>query len=263
MIRPLRIAHTSDVHLHDGHDGQHVRDAFARVIDTVVDVRSDLFLIAGDLFDHNRIDGDVIDFVYEQLSRVSCPTVIIAGNHDCWEERSVLQRMDFRHAGHHVTLLDEAEGRQVEFAELHATVWGRCMLDHDRTNKPMAGSPPRKADLWHIGMAHGLYMDDPECDRSSLITPQEIADSGFDYLALGHVHVHRQMRHGDTLACYPGVPAAYYGTVQSGYMALVELTPGADARVIARELTPHVARRASRRIGQEGARRQASRGRPM
>ena len=61
-------------------------------------------------------------------------------------------------------------------------------------------------------MAHGLYMDDPESDRSSLITPQEIADSGFDYLALGHVHVHRQMRHGNTLACYPGVPAAYYGT---------------------------------------------------
>ena len=49
MIRTLRIAHTSDVHLHDGDDGQHVRDAFARVIDTVLDVRSDLFLIAGDL----------------------------------------------------------------------------------------------------------------------------------------------------------------------------------------------------------------------
>jgi DNA repair exonuclease SbcCD nuclease subunit len=240
MIRPLKIAHTSDVHLHDGHDGQHVRDAFARVIDTVLDDRSDLFLIAGDLFDHNRIRGDVIDFVYGQLARVQCPTVIIAGNHDCWEERSVLQRMDFRHAGHHVTLLEEVEGKQVEFPELHATVWGRCMLDHDRTNKPMAGAPPRKADLWHIGMAHGLYTDDPDSDRSSLITPQEIADSGFDYLALGHVHVHRQMRHGNTLACYPGVPAAYYGTEQGGQMALVQLTPGAGAHVITCAVDPRV-----------------------
>ena len=236
MKRPLKIAHTSDVHLHDGANGQHVRDAFARVIDTVLHVRSDLFLIAGDLFDHNRIKGDVIDFVYEQLSRVPCPTVIIAGNHDCWEERSVLQRMDFRRAGHHVTLLDEIEGTQVTFPELHATVWGRCMLDHDRTNKPMAGAPPRKADLWHIGMAHGLYTDDPESDRSSLITPQEIADSGFDYLALGHVHVHRQMRHGNTLACYPGVPAPYYGTTESGYMTVVELTPGKGARAVGHAL---------------------------
>jgi DNA repair exonuclease SbcCD nuclease subunit len=242
MIRPLKIAHTSDVHLHDGEDGGHVRDAFARVVDAVLASRSDLFLIAGDLFDHNRVHGDLIDFVYEQLSRVTCPTVIIAGNHDCWEERSVLQRMDFRQAGHHVTLLDEVEGKQVELPGLHATVWGRCMLEHDRANKPLAGSPSRRGNLWHIGMAHGLYMDEPDSDRSSLITPQEIADSGFDYLALGHVHVHRQMRHGATLACYPGVPAAYYGTTDSGHMTLVELKPGAAARAVLHELEPKPAR---------------------
>jgi DNA repair exonuclease SbcCD nuclease subunit len=238
MIRTLRIAHTSDVHLHDGHDGARVRDAFSRVIDTVLDARSDLFLIAGDLFDHNRIEGDVIDFVYEQLSRLTVPTVIIAGNHDCWEERSVLQRMDFRRAGHHVTLLSDIEGRQVEFPELHATVLGRCMRDHDRANRPMAGSPPRKGSLWHIGMAHGLYTDEPDCGRASLITAREIADSGFDYLALGHVHAHRQVRHGHTLACYPGVPAAYNGTAGSGQMTLVELTPGDGARAVVCELRP-------------------------
>ncbi len=232
MIRPLRIAHTSDVHLHNGDEAAHVRDAFARVIDAVLDTEVDLFLIAGDLFDHNRIEKDLIDFVYAQLSRVACPTVLIAGNHDCWEERAVLRRMNFSKAGHHVTLLDEVEGAVVEFPELHATVWGRCMIDHDRANKPMAGSPPRKGDLWHIGMAHGLYSDDPDTERSSLITPQEIEASGFDYLALGHVHAHRQMRHGNTLACYPGVPAPYYGTQPSGCMTLVELTPGKGAHAI-------------------------------
>jgi len=243
MKKPLKIAHTSDVHLHDGDDGRPVRDAFARVIDTVLDSRSDLFLIAGDLFDHNRIQGDVIDFVYEQLSRVPCPTVIIAGNHDCWEERSVLQRMDFRHAGHHVTLLDEIEGAQVEFPELHATVWGRCMLDHDRTNRPMAGSPPRKGSLWHIGMAHGLYSDDPDTERSSLISPHEIEASGFDYLALGHVHAHRQMRHGATLACYPGVAASHMGTIAHGCVALVTLTPGKGARAVAHTLGGNIRQR--------------------
>jgi DNA repair protein SbcD/Mre11 len=247
MIQPLKIAHTSDVHLHDGDDGQHVRDAFTRVVDTVLDIGSDLFLIAGDLFDHNRVQGDVIDFVYGELARVPCPTVIIAGNHDCWEERSVLQRMDFRHAGHHVTLLDHVEGRQVEFPELHATVWGRCMLEHEPANKPMAGAPPRKDNLWHIGMAHGLYTDEPDSGRSSLITPQEIADSGFDYLALGHVHAHRQMRHGNTLACYPGVPAAYFGADRSGEMTLVELTPGAGARAVLRPLDRRVSQRAARK----------------
>jgi DNA repair exonuclease SbcCD nuclease subunit len=102
-------------------------------------------------------------------------------------------------------------------------------------------------------MAHGLYMDEPESDRSSLITPQEIADSGFDYLALGHVHVHRQVRHGNTLACYPGVPAASYGTTGSGHMTLVELTPGAGARAVAHELDPKAApRRRTRAAATKG-----------
>jgi len=137
--------------------------------------------------------------------------------------------MNFRQAGHHVTLLDEPEGVTVELPEVHATVWGRCMLEHDPSNKPMAGSPARTRDLWHIGMAHGLYMDWEDSERSSLITPREIEASGFDYLALGHVHAHRQMRHGHTLACYPGVPAAELGTRETGCVAIVELMPGKRA----------------------------------
>jgi DNA repair protein SbcD/Mre11 len=236
MIRPLQITHTSDVHLNDEPDGIKVREAFAQVVDTVLETESDLFLIAGDLFDHNEIARKTVDFVYEQLARVSCETVVIVGNHDVWDERSVVKRMDFRKAGPHVTLLNDADGMQVTFPDLHATVWGRCMLDHDRSNKPMAGAPPRKADMWHIGMAHGMYTDEPEMERSSLITPQEIEASGFDYLALGHVHAHRQMRHGNTLACYPGVCAAHMGTIQTGCVALITLTPGKGAKAVAHTL---------------------------
>jgi DNA repair exonuclease SbcCD nuclease subunit len=74
-------------------------------------------------------------------------------------------------------------------------------------------------------------MDDPESERSSLITPQEIAASGFDYLALGHVHAHRRMHHGDTVACYPGVPAAHLGTRETGTMAIIDLVPGQPATI--------------------------------
>ena len=236
MIRPLRIAHTSDVHLHSGEDGTHVRTAFAQVIDAVLATRAELFLIAGDLFDDNRVNRHVVGFVYAQLARVACPTVIIAGNHDCWEERSVLRRMDFSEAGSHVTLLDQVDGSSVELPDLHATVWGRCMVDHSRDYRPMAGAPPRTRNFWHIGMAHGLYSDDPDIERSSLITPHEIEASGFDYLALGHVHAHRQMRHGKTLACYPGVPAAYYAGDANACIAVVELKPGKRAHAVAHKL---------------------------
>lgn len=246
MIRPLKITHTSDVHLNDESEGYKVRDAFSQVVDTVLETESDLFLIAGDLFDHNEIERDTVEFVYEELARVRCPTVMIVGNHDVWDERSIVKRMDFRKAGPHVTLLNDAQGAQVTLPELHATVWGRCMLDHDRTNRPMAGAPPRVGDYWHIGMAHGLYNDEPDCDRSSLITPEEVEASGFDYLALGHVHAHRQMRHGNTLACYPGVCAAHIGTIATGCVALITLTPGKGAKAVAHTLgaTPALRRQA-------------------
>jgi DNA repair exonuclease SbcCD nuclease subunit len=110
------------------------------------------------------------------------------------------------------------------------------MLDHDRSNKPMAGAPQRVGNYWHIGMAHGLYTDEADSDRASLITPQEVEASGFDYLALGHVHAHRQMRHGNTLACYPGVCAAHVGTADAGCVALITLTPGKPAKAVAHTL---------------------------
>lgn len=229
MIRPLKIAHTSDVHLCNGDEGLPVRKAFSQVVDAVVESDAELFLIAGDLFDYNRVHDDVVDFVYEQLARIACPTVVIVGNHDCWgDEHAVMQRMDFTRAGHHITLLDEVEGASVSFPELHATVWGRCMLEHTLDNKPMAGTPARTADMWHIGMAHGLYVDYEETGRSSLITPSEVEASGFDYLALGHVHMHRQMRHGNTLACYPGV-CLPYNPRQPGLLTMVDLVPGEGA----------------------------------
>lgn len=231
MIRPLTIAHTSDVHLIDGAEGANVRVAFARVVDAAIANRADLFLIAGDLFDHNHIRGDVIDFVYAQLARVSCPTVIISGNHDNSEQDAVLARMDFGRAGAHVTLIDDADGVVLEFPELHATVWGRCMEDHHPAHRPLARSPVRTRDFWHIGMAHGFYSDDASADRSSLITADEIGASGFDYLALGHVHCHRQLRHGATLAVYPGAPVPY-GREETGTMAIVRLQPGAQPGVV-------------------------------
>lgn len=243
MKRPLKIIHTSDVHLSDEAEGMLVREYFAQVVDTVIDTGADLFLIAGDLFDHNEIRKPTVDFVYEQLARVRCETVLIVGNHDVWDERSIVKRMDFRKAGPHVTLLDDAEGRQVTLPDLHATVWGRCMLDHDRSNRPMANTPPRVEDMWHIGMAHGLYDTDFDADRSSLIRPEEIERSGFDYLALGHVHAHRQMRHGNTLACYPGVCAPHMGTVEYGCVAHITLTPGKGAKAVAHKLGEERARK--------------------
>src|SRR6185369_2089644 len=103
--------------------------------------------------------------------------------------------------------------------------WGRCMIEHTAEFRPLAGAPQRRKNAWNIGMAHGFHLEDRfDQGRASPITPSEIAASGFDYLALGHVHVHRQFRHGDTLACYPGAPlASSLGSHADGCVMIVDL----------------------------------------
>jgi DNA repair exonuclease SbcCD nuclease subunit len=143
----------------------------------------------------------------------------------------VLRRVDFSRAGPHVHLLSAEHGDTRVFPDLHATVWGQGIVDHAPEHRPLATCPARSADRWHIGMVHGLYVEDRDEYRSSRITPHEIEASGFDYLALGHVHAYAEYRHGATLACYPGAPLPYAGTDQVGSFALVDLAPGQPAEV--------------------------------
>lgn len=236
MSRPrIKIIHTSDVHLESDTFGkseeskvyrQRIQVAFQKVIDRVIEENADLFLIAGDLFDSNRVPESGVAFAHRELARVPCPVVLIPGNHDCYDERSIYKKVDFTAAGPHVYPLTQEEGATIEFPHLHTTVWGKGMVEHDHAYRPLAGVPLRAHDYWHIGMAHGYFVDDDAWERSSLITPEEIAQSGLDYLALGHVHVFTDLSQGMTKACYPGTPAPlHFGVDKGGSVALVILDP--------------------------------------
>lgn len=248
MRTALRIVHTSDVHLDttafSGERGRsergHVERAFAEVVETVREERADLFLIAGDLFDSSRVSDAAIEFAMDELGRAPCPVVLLPGNHDCYDQSSIYRRVDFGAAGAHVHTVTSEDGETLEFADHHATVWGRAMVEHDHGYRPLDGAPPRNGDRWHIGMAHGMHSRDRRELRSSLITPDEIAASGFDYLALGHVHVFRDVSSEGTRACYSGSPAPLHaGADAGGSVAIVTLDPRDGVTVSERKIQPH------------------------
>ena len=231
--RALKLVHTSDVHQDadapiQGERGGARRRAelgFERVIDRVRAEAADLLLIAGDLFDSSRVRPEVIAFALSELERVPCPVVVMPGNHDCYDGDSIYRRVDLRDAGSHVFMLTAERGETLEFPDLHATVWGRAMVDHDRHYRPLAGVPERRGQYWHLGMAHGLVTDDPRDHHSSLIRPEDIADSGLDYLALGHVHVFREVSQKGTTACYSGSPLPLHAGRPGGTLVVVTLDP--------------------------------------
>lgn len=210
------ILHTSDIHL-DNNIGEAGAESsaqlgFIKVIDTALAMRVDLFLLAGDLFDHNRVGDACLEFASSQLARLTCPVVMVTGNHDCLADHSVYHRYDPGEAGRHVCFIREEEGSVVDFDHLGLRIWGKGIVDHHPGNKPLARVPQHDAGGWYVGMTHGYYVERGAEMYSSLITPEEVEASGLDYLALGHVHVFSTMRHGKTLAAYPGSPNLAQGT---------------------------------------------------
>ena len=243
--KPLKIVHTSDVHL-DGRGADVEADgfrnraerAFAGVVDTALDEDAHLLLIAGDLFDNNRVDDATIAFVYRQLGRLAeQQVVVLPGNHDVHDERSVWNRFDFDAAGDNVHGLMEHGGDCRTFDELGARVWGRAMQEHAPENFPLDATPARHNEHWNIGMAHGQVVERRIRQGSSPITREEIGASGFDYLALGHIHVWEDHSVGDTTAYYCGSPVAHYAGSNGGKVALVNLCPQAGVQVDSRQVS--------------------------
>ena len=215
-MRPLRVLHTADLHLDgdaygraDELDAHRARErrVFQQVIDRALADQVDLVLIAGDLFDHNRVSDDSVAFVRAELARLFMPVVILPGNHDCLETNGVHERHDFSKGARHVRVIRKLDGELVDFPELDAVVWGRGMAEHVPSFQPLAHVPTKTAGRWCIAMGHGFYYDERQRpERSSPIFADEIRDTGWDYLALGHHHLQADVSQPGVAAWYAGAP---------------------------------------------------------
>jgi DNA repair protein SbcD/Mre11 len=237
--RPLRVLHTADVHLDSDAYGdpaaraahrERERGVFRRIVDCVTSERADLLLIAGDLFDHNRVPDETVEFVRGELGRVRIPVVVLPGNHDCLRTNAIYDRHDLTSGARHVRVIGRLEGERVELPELDAVVWGRAMEEHEPGFSPLAGLPSRDRGRWCIAMGHGFFYEERQRpDRSSPIFAEEIRDAGWDYVALGHHHARADVSQGGVAAHYAGAPTM--DGPGSEAVLSVDLAPGADVRV--------------------------------
>ena len=215
--RPLRLLHTADLHLdHDAYgkaaEQEASRERGRRMLGSIVDLaladRVDLLLIAGDLFDHNRVPDETVEFARRQLNRLSCPAVILPGNHDCLRTNAIYDRHNFSAGASHVSVISRLSGETIAFPDLDAIVWGRAMEEHEPGFSPLAGIPGRDAGRWCLAMGHGFFYDERQRpERSSPIFAEEIRDTGWDYVALGHHHVRIDVSQGRVTAHYAGAPS--------------------------------------------------------
>lgn len=227
MAGRLRVAHCSDIHLgtNGARQDDPCRPRFARTLAQIAGHRPDLLLLAGDLFDTNAVDDATVRFAMEALDGLAFPVVMIPGNHDCMAPDGVYRRHDFS-ALANVVLLDAENGGGVDLPRLGAAVWGKAMVDHAHSFRPLAGAPARpRGCRWHLGMGHGIFVPHGDGgERASPIRHAEIEAADFDYVALGHHHAAMELVTPAATAAYSGSPTDDVG--RGPTYATVDLADG-------------------------------------
>ena len=209
--RDIAIVHSSDVHVDDGytarvHGGDGAR-GLKCVLDTAAALSADVVLLAGDVFEHNRLPDPLLERSAGLLADCGVPVVMLPGNHDPLTADSVYRRCGMGEADN-VHVLGLTHDRAVRFPELDLEVWGIAHRDYG--NMAPLGSARPRTTRWQIAMAHGHYEGAKETGAahrpSWIVSDAEIAATGADYVALGHWNRPVRVGNGAVPAWYSGSP---------------------------------------------------------
>lgn len=221
--KPLRLLHTSDLHLGSDIYPDEAMRGFEAILQQAHQTSPDALIIAGDLFDNHRVPNGVVDSVFDELGNLAMPVIVLPGNHDA----VLTDGRQLNNLPTNISLMREADGDTVSLDSLGLTLWGRPVYNHHPNFRPLEGMPSITSDHWYVAVAHGLYMEIADPMRSSPIAPEEIAQASCDYVALGHVHVFRDVSQNGIPAYYSGAPSGS----QAKTTALVVLNPTAGVSV--------------------------------
>ena len=154
--------------------------------------------------------------------------MVLPGNHDLIHETSVYHREPFKNAPDNLFVFKGTEGELLSFPGLGIDLWGRAMPMHTPQFRPLEGMPSPAENNWLVALAHGHFHFAEDKDvRSSPIFPNDVAEAGCHYLALGHWDRHVDVSQGDTTAVYSGCPLGPIGSPGAGEVTVVDLDPAA------------------------------------
>ncbi len=162
-----------------------------------------MLLLAGDVFDHNRVPLAILENFSHILAEAGLQIVVLPGNHDCLSANSVYRRGGIASIPNvHVIGVDSEAFVLPEFG---LEVWGRAHYDY-KNHSPLAVGRPRTTER-QIAVAHGHGMrEERGRHRGWLITSEEIAATQADYVALGHWPQATAAGDGIVPAFYSGSP---------------------------------------------------------
>ncbi len=163
----------------------------------------ELLVIAGDLFDNNRIDSATLSSVKNMFA--SIPDIIVAicaGNHDYYAVDSPYSDDDW--SSNVVIFYNNFS--KIEFPEKNLRLCGSSFVCSYQEKRNTDISVPDD-NMINILVYHGDVVTNDKSSRYNPLTIEQIEKSGFDYIALGHIHSASQvLKAGTTSYAYCGTP---------------------------------------------------------
>lgn len=180
------------------------REVFSRIIGMAKTEQIDVMLISGDLFDSEKVSEETINFMIRKFSEIpEIPVLIAAGNHDPFNINSVYEKISL---GDNVHIFS-TEGGFYDFENLNLRVSGVSFGSEDGSNIKIPKT--LHPEFSNILVMHGNVVSGTAESgiRYNPVAKQEIENSGFDYIAFGHVHSFSGINvEGRTYWAYPGIP---------------------------------------------------------
>lgn len=245
----MKIVHTSDWHMGSrlyNYDRTEEEEHFFRQLTGVVEKeRPDVLAVSGDIYHTGTPGNDVAKRFTERLLDVvgKCPemeTVVIAGNHDSYSRLVVDEALWKRFHVHVFGTPAENDGGKAVFANNTVELPGKGIIAavpfcHPRNFPLVAGAAgedrekeyfkglekhvtERTKGLPAVLMAHLAVsgeLDFRGHDKSFVVGGEECVDvgdlgSGYDYVALGHIHCPQWIKGERRFARYCGTPYAIH-----------------------------------------------------
>ena len=184
----MRFIHIADVHLGAVPDKnkawseirkKEIVDTFEKLIYLVREEEPDALFIAGDLFHRQPLLRELkeINYLFTRIPKTM--VFIIAGNHDYMHRDSYYRNFEWNE---NVLFFDSQTIESIYLPEIDAEIYGASYYDRENTEAIYDNIQVKDESHINILLAHGGD------ERHIPINAHRLMLSGFDYVALGHIH---------------------------------------------------------------------------
>lgn len=143
----------------------------------------DVMLMAGDLFDSDFVTRDTVSLMIREFAKnPKCRFIISPGNHDPYTAASVYSRIDFPD---NVYIFDSESLSCFTFDDIGVNIYGYAFKSNE-LKSPLIGFHAPESQYINLLCAHADIIN--PLSPQAYIPSKELEKSGFDYVALGHIH---------------------------------------------------------------------------